>query len=226
MDKGLRELHVDSVEFSYHYDKKVLSGAYLCLKIGDVVGLLGRNGCGKSTLMKIIFGTLKAKYAYIRVNGKKVKSAYLTKEVCFLPQESFLPTHYTVRRVIMLLINDSSSKDKIMGDDIIKPILDHKIAIISGGELRLLEILLLMEFPASFVMLDEPFTGLSPIIIERIQQIIVEKSKTKGILLSDHDYRHVLDVCNQLYLLENGGCRKIKNKQDLEMFYVPDHTFD
>ncbi|MFZ4262387.1 ATP-binding cassette domain-containing protein [Sphingobacterium sp. HJSM2_6] len=226
MEHAVRELYVDSVEFRYQYDKQLFSGVYFSLKIGDVAGLLGRNGCGKTTLMKIIFGSLRAKFAYIRVNGKKVNCALRTKEVSYLPQDSFLPTSYTVRQMIEYLISQAANRDKIMKVDLIQPILDTRIANISGGELRLLEVLLIMEMPASFVLLDEPFSGLTPIIVETIQQIILEKSQSKGILISDHQYLNVLDVCNQLYLLENGGCRKINNKQELETFYVPDHTFD
>jgi ABC-type multidrug transport system ATPase subunit len=72
-----KELFVDSVQFSYTSDKQLLTGGYLVLKVGDVIGLLGRNGTGKTTLMKIIFGALKAQNAYIRVNGKKSKDRIL-----------------------------------------------------------------------------------------------------------------------------------------------------
>lgn len=226
MDLKDKELFVDSVQFSYSPDVQLLTGGYLVLKVGDIVGLLGRNGTGKSTLMKIIFGALRAQYAYIRVNGKKVMTAFSTKEVCYLPQDSFLPTAFTVRKSIDFMLSDKESQARVMNDAIIQPILDNKIAVISGGELRYLEILLLIEQPATFILLDEPFSGISPILKEHVQEAILKKSIEKGFLISDHDYLNVLDISNQLMLLDNGGCRKINKREELEQFYVPVGTFD
>lgn len=226
MSGNEKELHVDSVEFSYSSMRTLLTGGYLTLKVGDIVGLLGRNGTGKSTLMKIVFGIVRAHYAYIRVNGKKVNRAFETKEVCYLPQDSFLPTSSLVKHMIDFMIGDATYRALLYENEVLKPILKNKIAEISGGELRYLEILLLLHQPATFILLDEPFTGLSPFLKEKIQEHIVDSSRQKGILISDHDYMNVLDISNQLMLLENGGCRRIEKKEDLEMFYVPDGTFD
>jgi len=226
MDIKAKELFVDSVQFSYSSDKQLLTGGYLVLKVGDIIGLLGRNGTGKSTLMKIIFGALKAQHAYIRVNGKKVRTAFSTREICYLPQDSFLPTAFTVKKSIEFMLSNPLRIKGVEEDEIIKPIIKTKIADISGGELRYLEILLLIEQNASFILLDEPFSGLSPLLKEKIQTVVIEKSKEKGFLISDHDYMNVLDISNQLMLLENGGCRKINKKEELEQFYVPIGTFD
>lgn len=221
-----KELFVDSVQFNYKSDQPLLTGGYLVLKIGDIIGLLGRNGTGKSTLMKIIFGALTAHHAYIRVNGKKVREAFTTREVCYLPQNSFLSTSSTVLNSLKFMLSNPKSQEKLIEDDILKPILETKIADISGGELRYLEIMVLIEQPATFILLDEPFSGISPILKEKIQKVIVEKSAEKGFLISDHDYMNVLDISTQLMLLENGGCRKINKKEELEQFYVPIGTFD
>lgn len=226
MDLIDRELFVDSVQFSYTSDQQLLTGGYLVLRVGDIIGLLGRNGTGKTTLMKIIFGAQKAQNAYIRVNGKKVRTAFSTKEVCYLPQDSFLPTSFTVKKSIAFMLTDPLSIERIESDEIIQPILDNKIAVISGGELRYLEILLLIEQPATFILLDEPFSGISPILKEKVQSAILNKSKEKGFLISDHDYVNVLDISSQIMLLDNGGCRKINKKEELEQFYVPIGTFD
>jgi ABC-type multidrug transport system ATPase subunit len=176
--------------------------------------------------MKIIFGALKAQNAYIRVNGKKVRTAFSTREVCYLPQDSFLPTAFTVKKSIEFMLSNKERVRKVEEDVIIKTILNTKIADISGGELRYLEIILLIEQEATFILLDEPFSGLSPLLKEKIQEVIVSKSKEKGFLISDHDYMNVLDISNQLMLLENGGCRKINRREELEQFYVPIGTFD
>jgi ABC-type lipopolysaccharide export system ATPase subunit len=158
--------------------------------------------------------------------AKKVRTAFSTREVCYLPQDSFLPTAFTVKKSIEFMLSNKERVRKVEEDVIIKTILNTKIADISGGELRYLEIILLIEQEATFILLDEPFSGLSPLLKEKIQEVIVSKSKEKGFLISDHDYMNVLDISNQLMLLENGGCRKINRREELEQFYVPIGTFD
>ena len=220
-----KELHVDSVQFRYPGKEDLLTGGFLTLKVGDIAGLLGRNGTGKTTFMKIIFGALSAQHAYIRINGRKVREGFSSKEICYLPQNSFLPTAFTVIKSIRFMLSDENSIAKITADEIIQQILNNKIADISTGERRYLEILLLIEQPASFILLDEPFSGISPILKERVKQIILSKISCKGFLISDHDYMNVLEICSKSMLLENGACRMISNKQELELFYVPEGTF-
>lgn len=221
-----KELFVDSVEFCYSGQRSLLTGGYLVLKVGQVLGFLGRNGTGKSTFMKIVFGSLKAQFAYIRVNGVKVNCAFATKEVCLLPQDSFLPTAKKVKTMINFMLKDEAIREEIYNDEIIKPILNNKVAELSAGELRYLEILLLLNQKATFILLDEPFTGISPVLKEKIQEHIRRLKDRKGIMVSDHDYMNVLEVSDQLLLLENGACRKIEKKEDLELFYLPEGTFD
>ncbi|WP_140936818.1 ATP-binding cassette domain-containing protein [Sphingobacterium lumbrici] len=227
MDIDQRELYVDSIEFSYSNNRQLLSGVYLHIKIGEIVGLLGRNGSGKSTLMKIIFGTLKPKFAYIRLHGKRIhKKAFLTNEVCYLPQQNFLPTAKTVDKVVHFMVREKNSRAKFQEDGVLKPIWQTKIADLSGGELRYLEILLLLNQKATFFLLDEPFSGVSPVYKEKIQNLIVNQCAEKGFLISDHDYTNVLAISNKILLLQNGGCRILKDKKELELFYVPEGTFD
>src|SRR5690606_3811921 len=141
---------------------------YLGLKVGDIIGLLGRNGTGKSTLMKIIFGSLRAHNAYIRVNGHKVSQAFPTREDCYLPPASFLPSSFRVKKAIEFMLSDKESRAKVESEELIMPILNNKIADLAGGELRYLEIMLLIEQKATFILLDEPFSGISPILKEKI----------------------------------------------------------
>jgi len=99
-----------------------------------------------------------------------------------------------------------------------------KIRNLSGGESRYLEVKLLLNIETLFVLLDEPFNGISPLHLELIKKMIIDKSLKKGILLTDHDYRNVLDVANKYYLLFDGGLKSVKTKQDLiDWGYVPDN---
>ncbi|MGJ1385635.1 ATP-binding cassette domain-containing protein [Sphingobacterium spiritivorum] len=223
---NFKELHVDSVQFSYTASQQLLTGAYLKCRIGDVIGLLGRNGCGKSTFLKIIFGTLKAHNSYILLNGKKVEKTYLTQKIGYLSQDSFLPSNQKVSSLIKLLVQDQLFRNTLLNNMKIRELKDKKVYQLSGGELRYLEICLLIYQPMDFLLLDEPFTGIEPIYVEEIKQLIILFKEKKGFVISDHNYRSVLDITTQIILLQNGGCRQINNKRELEFFYLPDGTFD
>lgn len=206
-------LEIDSVTKTFGY-RQVLTDIYLKCSTGDVVGLLGRNGTGKSTLLKIIFGTEGVDNSFIRINGSICSNPYLAGYIAYLPQDSFLPKQLTIIQVIKLYLGKKGitwfTKDIIIG-----LLLESKVGALSGGELKYLEIKLLLSLPAKFILLDEPFNGIAPIVIEHLKQMIQDYSKTKGIILTDHDYRNVLDVANRNYLLHDGALKSISNEDDL-----------
>jgi ABC-type multidrug transport system ATPase subunit len=188
---------------------------------GDIIGLLGRNGCGKSTLLRIIFGTLEAESKFIRINNVVYDSAFKNKNIKLLPQNDFLPKNLKVLNVIKLYCRKTCI-DSIINDKIIQRIYKTKINNISGGELRYLEIKLLFNIESDFILLDEPFNGVSPVLIEEIKKAIIAKSKTTGIILTDHDYRNVLSVANKIYLMKNGSIKELKTKDELKEYsYIP-----
>jgi len=221
---GDNTLIVESVKKSYN-NKRVLQDIYLKANIGDIVGLLGRNGSGKSTLLKIIFGTLEAESKFIKIGGKVYENAYKNKDtINLLPQDDFLPKHLKVSNVIDLYFGRDKVKI-IANDKTVEKIINTKIKNLSGGELRYLEIKLLANLKAQYLLLDEPFNGVSPIMIEDLKKIILESSSTKGIILSDHDYRNVLAVANKIYVLKDGHIKKIEDKRELVRYgYIPDET--
>lgn len=206
-------LEVDSVQ--KHFDERsILTDIYLQCRTGEVIGLLGRNGSGKSTLMKIIFGTLDAQ-KFIRIDGKVYETPYKTKDlIAYLPQHDFIPKHLSVKRAAHLYLGRVNA-EKFLDDAILKPIAQNKTGTLSGGELRYFEIKLLLNTPSLFVMLDEPFSGVSPVMVEQIQKLILEKSPEKGILLSDHDYRNVLKITSRCCLIHQGSIKHISGKEDL-----------
>lgn len=222
----VKELYVDSVQFSYFGSHPVLTGAYLKCRVGDVIALLGRNGCGKSTFLKIIFGSIKAQHSYILVNGKRINRAYRSGQVGYLSQDSFLPTNEKVSDLIRLLVDDRSMRNMVLNDVRIQTLQDKKVYQLSGGERRYLEVYLLICQPSDFLLLDEPFSGLEPIYKQHITALILKFKDKKGFVISDHNYRDVLDIATQVVLLQNGTCRQIHHKKELEFFYVPIGTFD
>ena len=207
-------LEVDSLAKRYS-ERVILSDVYLKCVTGDIVGLFGRNGTGKSTLMKIVFGMEKADNKFVRVNDKVLLSqSQLIQEISYLSQDTFLPNNLTVLELIRLTLNNQNV-DSFLNDLILSPFLSIKANSLSGGELRYLEIKLLLNLPSKFILLDEPFNGLSPIIVQAVSELIKTFSKSKGIILTDHDYHSVLDVANRFYLLSDGYLRSISGRSDL-----------
>jgi lipopolysaccharide export system ATP-binding protein len=216
-------LEVDSIRKAFG-DKQVLTDIALKCQPGNIIGLLGRNGSGKSTLLKIIFGTLFTDYKFIRINDKILDQPFKTKNIIsYLNQDNFLPKNITVKQVVAIYSDDLDQKE-FLDDEVLSKVLDTKIRYLSGGESRYLEVKLLLTLDSLFVLLDEPFNGISPLHIEKVKNMILDKSVEKGIILTDHDYRNVLDVANKFYLLFDGGLKSIKTKQDLiDWGYVPDN---
>jgi lipopolysaccharide export system ATP-binding protein len=203
--------------------KQVLTDISLRCQPGDIIGLLGRNGSGKSTLLRILFGTLYTDYKFIRINDKILSQPFKTKHtIGYLHQDNFLPKNLTVKKIFEIYSRELDEKG-FLEDEVFSKILHTKIGNLSGGESRYLEVKLLLYLNSHFILLDEPFNGISPLHIELVKNMIRAKSKNKGILLTDHDYRNVLDIANKYYLLFDGGLRTIKTKQDLvDWGYVPE----
>ncbi len=214
-------LEIDSVIKSYD-DRPVLTDIYLKCETGDIIGMFGRNGSGKSTLLKILFGILTAERKFIRINGKVFDCPYKTKnELCFLPQHDFLPKYMKVAKAVELYLG-KDAVETFFADNILKKLNNNKVSELSGGELRYLEIKLLLKTESKFILLDEPFNGVSPLLVEYIRGLIVESSKTKGIILTDHDYKNVLDVANRYCLIYDGGIKTVTSKESLIRWgYVP-----
>jgi lipopolysaccharide export system ATP-binding protein len=207
-------LEIDSVIKTYN-THQVLTDIYLKCKTGDIIGMLGRNGTGKSTLLKILFGTLSADSKFIRINNKIYDQPYKSaSELCYLPQDSFLPRQLAIKKVIELYLG-KSQVSSFLDDSILFKLKESKVSHLSGGELRYLEIKLLLNLDSKFALLDEPFSGMSPILIDSVKNLLLDNSTNKGIILTDHDYRNVLDVANRFCLVFDGGLKEINDKNEL-----------
>jgi len=216
-------LLADSIRKSFN-EKQVLTDVFLKCQTGDIIGLLGRNGSGKSTLLKIIFGTLHTDYKHITINEVLTDTPF--KEpgtISYLPQDDFLPKNLTVKKLITIF-NSLLNPELLCQDQIISKILETKIRNISGGELRYLEIILILNLDSQFVLLDEPFNGLSPLQIEIVKELIKKTAIKKGIILTDHDYRNVLNVANKYLILFDGGIKILNSQEDYAYWgYLPEN---
>ena len=210
-------LEIDSVNKSFG-ENRVLTDIYLKCETGDIIGMLGSNGSGKSTLLKILFGNMQAEQKFIRIGGKIFNRPYTASgEIAYLPQDSFIPRNMTLARAAKLYLNDDNRVNMFFDDATLYMVKYSKAVQLSGGELRYAEIKLLMSLDVKFVLLDEPFNGISPINIASVKKLIRNNAQHQGIILTDHDYRNVLDVANQYCLLWDGGLKRIRDKEDLAL---------
>jgi len=208
-------LEADSITLDFG-TRKILSDVYLKCETGKITGLLGRNGHGKSTLMNIIYGTLTAKSGTIRFNSTYTARVYQVADLAvYLPQFNFTPKGLTLERIFKDFEVNYSDFEGRFPEFQFK--YKSRIKTLSGGQIRLAETYVLLKSKAKFVLLDEPFTHLSPLMIEQVQELIIEAKKDKGILITDHMYRHIIDLSDTLYLLSDGTTHFIKDLSELDL---------
>ena len=207
-------LEIDSVllEFELH---RILHSVYLKCETGNVTGLLGRNGTGKSSLMKILFGELIPNEKFMRINGVPVYGTYRSpKNIRYLPQNRFAPSSLTVKRIFQDFSLDFEGLISIFPE--FEILYNSKMINLSGGERRIIEIYLILASKTKFCMLDEPFSQIEPIHVDSIKKLILREKENKGILITDHMYKHVIDICDDLYVINNGQIYLTKNMKDIE----------
>lgn len=194
--------------------RQIVAGAAISARKGSVTGLLGRNGSGKSTMLQCIFGTKDATECDVFVNGIKIHKPYThTGLLSYLPQRAFLPPALTVRSALQ---HFGISRDTVLKHF---PALDAEINMqineLSGGTERLLSTLLILLAERRFTFLDEPFSHIMPLHIETLKQLILQHSSRKGIIITDHMYKHLLPICDTIYLMKEGKTLLIRDPADL-----------
>ena len=178
-------LEIDSAELAFG-ERRILSGVYLLVETGGVTAVLGRNGCGKSCLMKILSGSLKAGFCSMRIDGKWHRR-FTEKEIRYLPQHPFIPGWLRLERAL--------------------------------GDFRLQREDLERWFP-EFISLrgtriGELFSQIAPLHVATLQTLIRQEKASKGILLTDHMYRHVTGIADRLYVMADGQAYPCENDEDL-----------
>ncbi len=206
-------LEADGIQLEFN-GRKILSDIYLQCETGKITGLLGRNGQGKSCLMNIIYGSLLCEKS-VRFDRVSIKEPYKRPDfIRYLPQFHYLPNSLSLRRIFTdfeLEYNAFTERfPEFMGRQ------RDSIGRLSGGERRLTEMYVLIKSKSRFVMLDEPFTQLTPIQIEKIKLLLLEEKENKGLFITDHIYKHVVDISDSIYVLANGKTHITKDITDLE----------
>ncbi|MBX2904535.1 MAG: ABC transporter ATP-binding protein [Taibaiella sp.] len=201
--------------------RPIVSGGTISARKGSVTGLLGRNGSGKSTMLQCIFGTRRATECDVFVNGVKMPRPYTHAGLlAYLPQRPFMPPTITVRSALR---NFGVSVAEVLEHfPALQAELDRQIHELSGGTERLLSAIVILLAPRRFTFLDEPFSHIMPLHVETLKQLIVQQSRHKGIVITDHMYKHLLPICDTLYLMKEGKTILIRDPQELVLHgYLP-----
>jgi ABC-type multidrug transport system ATPase subunit len=207
-------LEVDNVEL-YFSNKRILNGVYLKAETGKVTGILGSNGCGKTSLMSIIFGSLQPKYKFIRWDSEPIlKPLYTTNTISFLPQHDLSPNSLKIKTLFKFLKVDWFEFSMLF--ESFSSYWDSNISTLSGGERRVLETYLILKGQKDIILLDEPFSNIAPLYIEKFKELIQIEKQSKAIIITDHYFKDVIDSSDDLYLLKNGCTKFIENIEELE----------
>lgn len=196
--------------------KRILAGIYLKVEPGKICGLFGPNGSGKTTLLKIGAGVVLPTTGRVFIDGQAFSERKVFKrygKIAYLSQETFLPRDTTVVKLLRMI--SSKTKD-IFSVHFPSKLINRKIGALSGGELRLLELIFVVSLNRLFLLLDEPFTGIEPLYIEKMMRLISEQSRLgKGILITDHYYRYTAQLSDYGYFMKNGECHKLDEQKTL-----------
>jgi len=207
-------LEADGIQLEFGL-RKILSDVYISCETGTITGLLGRNGSGKSCLMNIIYGVLRCNDKSIRFDHHKISIPYSKPGLIkFLPQHHFVPKSLSVKRIFLDFGLDWKDFEERFSESSIHN--THRMMDLSGGQRRLIEVYIILASHAQFVLLDEPFTHIMPLDIEKIKKMMLEEKYRKGIFLTDHMYKHIVDLSDHLYLLKDGKTWLTRSSSDLE----------
>ena len=195
-------LEADGIRIAFG-GREVLASIYLRVQTGQIVGLLGRNGSGKSVLLQTIFGARAVADASVRVNGRRVVPAFREPGLLnYLPQEPLLPPSLSLARAARLLGVDVAAATARFPE--LRPQFNKRLGELSGGSARLVQALLLLHADTAFSLFDEPFSGVMPVHVETLAEEMQRLKSRKGLLITDHRYAEVLPICDVVYLLHQG----------------------
>jgi len=198
--------------------RKVVKNVSLEVKAGQIVGLLGPNGAGKTTSFYMIVGLVPNDSGSIILNGEELSLSPMheraRKGIGYLPQEASIFRKLSVYDNIMAILQTQKSLSDIEREEKLEHLLeefnighikDNLGMSLSGGERRRVEIARALAADPKFILLDEPFAGVDPISVGDIKKIILHlKQRDIGILITDHNVRETLDVCEHAYIVSHG----------------------
>ena len=228
--------------------RQVVKGVDLSVKSGEVVGLLGPNGAGKTTTFYMVVGLVVADGGDIELDGRSIARLPIYKRarlgVSYLPQEASvfrkLSVEDNIRAILEMLVDENGRAldtseiehrlEMLLDELQIKHLRTNAALSLSGGERRRTEIARALAANPRFILLDEPFAGVDPIAVIEIQRIVrFLRDRNIGVLITDHNVRETLAICDHAYIinegrvLASGDPQDIINNPDVRAFYLGDN---
>ncbi len=228
--------------------RKVVKNVHLDVHSGEVVGLLGPNGAGKTTSFYMIVGLVRADAGEIRIDGQPVQRLPIHQRsrlgLSYLPQEASIFRKLSVEeniRAVLELQQDERGRpwakarvdealNSLLAELSIEKLRDSPAPALSGGERRRVEIARALATQPRFILLDEPFAGVDPIAVLEIQRIIrFLKQRGIGVLITDHNVRETLGICDRAYIISEGSVlaegtpQEIVENADVRKVYLGEH---
>jgi len=223
----MRLLEVNNLTKSYG-NKTVVCGVSLSVKRGEVVGLLGPNGAGKTTTFYMVVGIISPDEGRVLFDNQDITYMPIHLRARFgigyLSQEPSVFRKLSVEENIMAILETLPLTkverlrrlDELLDELKITRLRKNKAYTLSGGEIRRLEITRALVTNPSFLLLDEPFSGIDPIVVGEAKEIIADlKNKGLGILVTDHNVRETLSITDRAYLIAEGRILISGTSQDL-----------
>ena len=228
--------------------RQVVKGVDLSVKSGEVVGLLGPNGAGKTTTFYMVVGLVVADGGDIELDGRSIARLPIYKRarlgVAYLPQEASvfrkLSVEDNIRAILEMQVDENGRAldtseiehrlEMLLDELQIKHLRTNAALSLSGGERRRTEIARALAANPRFILLDEPFAGVDPIAVIEIQRIVrFLRDRNIGVLITDHNVRETLAICDHAYIinegrvLASGDPQDIINNPDVRAFYLGDN---
>ena len=232
----------------FYGSREVVKDVSLTVRKGEVVGLLGPNGAGKTTSFYMIVGLVRASAGDIRIDGQAVEHMPIHRRarlgLGYLPQEASIFRRLNVQdnvRAVLELQRDEVGKSlakaeieqrltQLLQDLRVDHLRDSSALALSGGERRRVEIARALATRPRFILLDEPFAGIDPIAVIEIQRIInFLKDRGIGVLITDHNVRETLGICDHAYIISDGHVlaqgtpAQIVDNADVRRVYLGEH---
>jgi lipopolysaccharide export system ATP-binding protein len=234
-DTSLRVEHLVKV----YNKRRVVDDVSIKINRGEVVGLLGPNGAGKSTTFYMIVGRILPESGRVFNGEKEITQMPMYERartgIGYLPQEPSVFRRLTVRQNIDLVLEESGMQkkereektSKLLAEYGLEHIKDTQGVSLSGGERRRVEIARCLALEPSYILLDEPFSGIDPIAVADLQGMINDlRAHNYGILLTDHNVRETLSITDRAYLINRGKVflegipEDIAENEEAKKFYL------
>ncbi len=213
----MKTLETHEISKAYR-GRRVVNGVTVHVRQGEVVGLLGPNGAGKTTSFYMIVGLISPDSGRISVDGQDITNLPMYQRarrgISYLPQEPSVFRKLTVEENLMAILETLSisgrarreTMERLLDQLGLDKVRRSRGYMLSGGERRRVEIARSLVINPSFLLLDEPFSGIDPIQVLELQRIIFELKRSGiGILVTDHNVRETLSVTDRAYIIDNGS---------------------